>query len=55
VYTDSVRLSQLCSILGHVAIKHIVHLEIIEAAWKRKKRKADGWLWFLLSSNVPGS
>ncbi|KAJ2958011.1 hypothetical protein NQZ79_g6363 [Umbelopsis isabellina] len=41
VYTDSVRLSQLCSILGHVAIKHIVHLEIIEAAWKRKKRKAD--------------
>jgi condensin complex subunit 1 len=42
VYTDSVKLSQLCSILGHVAIKHIVHLEIIEAAWKRKKRKADG-------------
>lgn len=42
VYTESVKLSQLCSILGHVAIKHIVHLEIIEAAWKRKKRKADG-------------
>lgn len=41
VYTESVKLSQLCSILGHVAIKHIVHLEIIEAAWKRKKRKAD--------------
>jgi condensin complex subunit 1 len=42
IYTDSNKLSQLCSILGHVAIKHIVHLEIIEAAWKRKKRKADG-------------
>lgn len=42
VYTESVKLSQLCSILGHVAIKHIVHMEIIEAAWKRKKRKADG-------------
>ncbi|KAI8577831.1 hypothetical protein K450DRAFT_250238 [Umbelopsis ramanniana AG] len=41
VYTESVKLSQLCSILGHVAIKHIVHMEIIEAAWKRKKRKAD--------------
>lgn len=48
VYTDSVKLSQLCSILGHVAVKHIVHLEIIEAAWKRKKRKADGRLYSLL-------
>ncbi|CAG8579451.1 5283_t:CDS:10 [Ambispora gerdemannii] len=38
--TYPIHLSQLLFIVGHVAIKQIVHLEVIEAEWKR--RKADG-------------
>ncbi|KAL0080987.1 non-SMC mitotic condensation complex subunit 1-domain-containing protein [Phycomyces blakesleeanus] len=34
-------LSQLFFIVGHVALKQIVHLEIVEAAWKRKKTLKD--------------
>ncbi|GBC07485.1 hypothetical protein RclHR1_00750019 [Rhizophagus clarus] len=30
-------LSQLVFIIGHVAIKQLVHLEVIEAKWKRRK------------------
>lgn len=30
-------LSQWCFLVGHVAIKQIVHLEAIESEWKRKK------------------
>ncbi|CAI2182996.1 11563_t:CDS:10 [Funneliformis geosporum] len=35
--THPLHLSQLLFIVGHVAIKQIVHLEVIEADWKRKK------------------
>ncbi|RUS21746.1 hypothetical protein BC937DRAFT_91534 [Endogone sp. FLAS-F59071] len=38
---SSVQLSQLFFVVGHVAVKHIVHLEIIEAVWKRKKAKTE--------------
>ncbi|RUS34016.1 hypothetical protein BC938DRAFT_482818, partial [Jimgerdemannia flammicorona] len=38
---SSVQLSQLLFVVGHVAVKHIVHLEIIEAVWKRKKAKTE--------------
>ncbi|KAF9438398.1 Condensin complex subunit [Entomortierella beljakovae] len=35
--TDSWHLSQLLFIIGHVAIKHIVHMEVIEEEFKRRK------------------
>ncbi|KAG9286748.1 hypothetical protein G9A89_012298 [Geosiphon pyriformis] len=38
--THPVHLSQLLFIAGHVAIKQIVHLEVIEAEWKRKRSEA---------------
>ncbi|KAG0292153.1 Condensin complex subunit [Linnemannia gamsii] len=34
---DSWQLSQLIFIVGHVAIKHIVHMEVIEEEFKRRK------------------
>ncbi|KAG0240937.1 Condensin complex subunit [Actinomortierella wolfii] len=37
---DSWRLAQLLFIVGHVAIKHIVHMEIIEEEFKRRKMAA---------------
>ncbi|ORX90468.1 hypothetical protein K493DRAFT_339988 [Basidiobolus meristosporus CBS 931.73] len=33
-------LSQLLFIVGHVAMKQIVHLEVIESAWKKRKAEA---------------
>lgn len=40
---DAFELSQLLFIVGHVAIKHIVFLELIEREWKRQKdEKAAG-------------
>lgn len=30
-------LSKLCFMVGHVAVKEIVHLEAIESEWKRRK------------------
>ncbi|KAG0259844.1 Condensin complex subunit [Actinomortierella ambigua] len=38
---DSWRLAQLLFIVGHVAIKHIVHMEIIEEEFKRRKMTAQ--------------
>ncbi|KAG0208089.1 Condensin complex subunit [Mortierella sp. GBA30] len=37
---DSWQLSQLLFIVGHVAIKHIVHMEVIEEEFKRRKAAA---------------
>ncbi|KAJ7598958.1 non-SMC mitotic condensation complex subunit 1-domain-containing protein [Mycena floridula] len=34
---DAFELSQLLFIVGHVAIKHIVYLELVEREWKRQK------------------
>ncbi|CAG8517034.1 9868_t:CDS:10 [Cetraspora pellucida] len=39
--THPLQLSQLIFIVGHVAIKHIVHLEFIEDEWKRRKAEAE--------------
>ncbi|CAG8435255.1 1824_t:CDS:10 [Scutellospora calospora] len=39
--TYPLQLSQLIFIVGHVAIKHIVHLEFIEDEWKRRKAEAE--------------
>lgn len=41
VHQSSTELSQLIFLVGHVALKQIVHLEIIESAWKRKKSKKE--------------
>lgn len=38
---NPLHLSQLVFIVGHVAIKQIVHLEVIEAEWKRRKAEAE--------------
>ncbi|ORE10875.1 ARM repeat-containing protein [Rhizopus microsporus var. microsporus] len=37
VHQSSMELSQLFFMVGHVALKQIVHLEIIESAWKKKR------------------
>jgi len=34
-------LSQLLFIVGHVAIKHIVYLELVEREWKRQKHEKE--------------
>lgn len=40
---DAFELSQLLFVVGHVAIKHIVFLELVEREWKRQKdEKATG-------------
>ena len=41
---DAFELSQLLFVAGHVAIKQIVFLELIEREWKRQKdEKQTGW------------
>ncbi|KAF8888609.1 non-SMC mitotic condensation complex subunit 1-domain-containing protein [Infundibulicybe gibba] len=41
---DAFELSQLLFVVGHVAIKHIVFLELVEREWKRQKdeKQTDG-------------
>lgn len=34
---DAFELSQLLFVVGHVAIKHIAYLELVEREWKRQK------------------
>ncbi|TDL22771.1 hypothetical protein BD410DRAFT_898004 [Rickenella mellea] len=38
---DAFELSQLLFVVGHVAIKHIVYLELVEREWKRQKDEKD--------------
>ncbi|KAL4072147.1 non-SMC mitotic condensation complex subunit 1-domain-containing protein [Scleroderma yunnanense] len=38
---DALQLSQLLFVVGHVAIKHIVFLELVEREWKRQKDEKD--------------
>jgi condensin complex subunit 1 len=39
---DAFELSQLLFVVGHVAIKHIVYLELVEREWKRQKDEKEG-------------
>ncbi|KAF7327571.1 Condensin complex subunit 1 [Mycena kentingensis (nom. inval.)] len=39
---DTFALCQLLFVVGHVAIKHIVYLELVEREWKRQKDVKDG-------------
>ena len=38
---DAFELSQLVFVVGHVAIKHIVYLELVEREWKRQKQEKE--------------
>lgn len=38
---DAFELSQLLFIVGHVAVKHIVYLELVEREWKRQKQEKE--------------
>ena len=38
---DAFELSQLLFMVGHVAIKHIVYLELVEREWKRQKQEKE--------------
>ena len=45
---DAFELAQLLFVVGHVAIKHIVFLELVEREWKRQKdEKQAGWSTFV--------
>jgi len=46
---DAFELSQLLFVVGHVAIKHIVFLELVEREWKRQKdEKTAGCIFHFL-------
>ena len=54
---DAFKLSQLVFVVGHVSIKHIVHLELIERELKRRKEASvKGALtvraWFIKSTKM---
>ena len=50
---DAFELSQLLFVVGHVAIKQIVFLELIEREWKRQKdEKQTGWFCCSPSSSL---
>ncbi|PWZ02320.1 hypothetical protein BCV70DRAFT_198602 [Testicularia cyperi] len=38
---DAFQLAQLLFVVGHVALKHIVYLELVEREYKRRKAEAD--------------
>ena len=44
---DVFELSQLMFVVGHVAIKHIVFLELVEREWKRQKDEKTAGTYFL--------
>lgn len=46
-------LSQLLFVVGHVAIKQIVFLELVEREWKRQKDERDKGITTALSFPVP--
>ena len=45
---DAFELAQMVFVVGHVAIKHIVYLELVERGWKRQKHEREaGTLQFI--------
>ncbi|KAH9970207.1 hypothetical protein BGW80DRAFT_1254089 [Lactifluus volemus] len=38
---DAFEVSQLLFVVGHVAVKHIVYLELVEREWKRQKQEKE--------------
>ena len=43
---DAFELSKLLFVVGHVAIKHIVYLELVEREWKRQKDEKQAGMQF---------
>jgi condensin complex subunit 1 len=41
IYESNFKLAQLFFLVGHIAFKLIVHLEVLESAWKRKNQKKN--------------
>ncbi|KAI8389378.1 condensin complex subunit 1 [Blakeslea trispora] len=41
LYQKPLELAQLFFLVGHIALKELVHLEIVESAWKRKKQEKE--------------
>jgi condensin complex subunit 1 len=44
---DAFELSQLLFVVGHVAVKHIVYLELVEREWKRQKQEKELGMYLL--------
>jgi condensin complex subunit 1 len=44
---DAFELSRLLFVIGHVAIKYIVFLELVEREWKRQKDEKTAGAYFL--------
>jgi condensin complex subunit 1 len=42
---DAFAMSQLLFVVGHVAIKHIAYLELVEREWKRQKDEKNTGMW----------
>ena len=38
---NAFELSQLLFVVGHVVVKHIVYLELVEREWKRQKQERN--------------
>lgn len=49
---DAFKLSQLVFVVGHVAIKHIVYLELIERELKRRKEVSAKGTWTVRAVDV---
>ena len=49
---DAFKLSQLVFVVGHVAIKHIVYLELIERELKRRKEASAKGTWIVPAVGV---
>lgn len=50
---DVFELSQLLFVVGHVAIKHIVFLELVEREWKRQKDEKTASEYIILINVCP--
>lgn len=49
---DVFEMSQLLFVVGHVAIKHIVYLELVEREWKRQKHEKEQGVFSPLFSHL---
>ncbi|TFY76678.1 hypothetical protein EWM64_g7334 [Hericium alpestre] len=52
---DAFALSQLLFVVGHVAIKHIVYLELVEREWKRQKHEKETAEKLAMNQGAPKS
>jgi condensin complex subunit 1 len=48
---DTFKLSQLLFVVGHVAVKHIVYLELVQREWKRQEQEKELGMCLLTCMN----